>query len=246
MRYFRIATVMLLSVSLNAQAGMTIDKTEEINGVGLKSGKMESVRSYSGSIHKQFPYPLEIVKKGITNFSEKCNNSYKSKRQFTSQGANCKYFNEHLVETIVIKDIKPVEAYMGTEHYLVGRQVYNRGSYGYYELVQIKSGMNDKNQKFITISLKMLEDSEVKNFIEPKFGKDSAFNHSSSLYTLTEIGPSETQMTYEYQADTNHWILNKEISVPQVFASISKSINDLMKTIETESSLQKRELASHR
>lgn len=246
MRYFRIATVMMLSLSFNVHAGLTIDKTEELGGVDLKSGKAESVRSYSGSINKQFLYPLEIVKKGITNFSEKCNNGYKSKRQYTSQATDCKYFNEHLVESIVIKDIKPVEAYQGTEHYLVGRQVYNRGSYGYYELVQIKSGMNDKKQKFITISLKMLEDSEVKNFTEPKFNKDSAFDHSSSLYTLTEIGPTETQMTYEYQADTDHWILNKEISVPQVFASISKSINDLMKTIETESSLQKRELASHR
>lgn len=245
MRYFKIATAMTLALSVSAHAEMTMDKSDNLNGVVLKSGKAESTRSYTGKTSKHFPYSLEIVKNGITNFSEKCNNDYKGKREYTSQETECKYFNEHLIETFIVKDLKPVEAYKGVEHYLVGRQVYNRGTYTYYELVQIKYGMNDKNQKTLTISLEMLEDSEVKNFTEPKFGKDTAFDKSGSSYTLTEVGPSETHMDYEYHAETDHWILNKEVSVPQVFASISKSINDLMKTVEAESSSQKRELASH-
>lgn len=244
MRYLKIAVTMGMVLAFNVHAE-TIDKTESLNGVSLKSGKADNTRTYSGTITKDFPYPLEIVKNGITNFSEKCNNSYKGKRQFTSAEVDCKYFNEHLIETIVVKDLKPVEAYKNSEHYLVGRQVYNRGKFGYYELVQISSGMNEKNQKFVTIALQMLDDNEVKTFTEPKFSKDSAFDKSSSLYTLTEVSPSKTHMTYEYKAETDHWILNKEISVPQVFATISKSINDLMKTVETESYLQKRELASH-
>ncbi|WP_408098937.1 hypothetical protein ACJVC5_08460 [Peredibacter sp. HCB2-198] len=245
MRYFTIATAMTLALSLNAQAEMSFDKNDSLNGVTLKSGKSEAVRAYSGSISKHFPFPLEMVKNGITNFSEKCNNDYKGKREYTSQETDCKYFNEHLVETFTIKDLKPVDAYKGIEHYLVGRQIYNRGSYTYYELVQVKTSMNEKNQKVMTISLEMLNDSEVRAFTEPKFDKDSVFSKSGSTYTLTEVGPSETHMDYEYHAETDHWILNKEISVPQVFASISKSINDLMKTVEAESSSQKRELASH-
>lgn len=244
MSYLKIAVTMGMVLALNVNAE-TIDKTEHLNGVSLKSGKAETTRTYSGTITKDFPYPLDIVKNGITNFTEKCNNTYKSKRQFTSSTTDCKYFNEHLVETIVVKDLKPVEAYKNSEHYLVGRQVYNRGNYGYYELVQISSGVNEKHQKFVTIALNMLDDNEVKAFTEPKFSKDSAFDKSSSLYTLTEVNSTTTHMTYEYKAETDHWILNKEISVPQVFATISKSINDLMKTVEADSSLQKRELASH-
>ncbi|WPU66022.1 hypothetical protein [Peredibacter starrii] len=245
MRYFKIATAMTLALTFNAHAEMNFDKSDNLNGVILASGKAEKIRSYSGKISKDFPYSLEMVKNGITNFSEKCNNDYKSKREYTSTEAECKYFNEHLVETFVVKNLKPVEAYKGVEHYLVGRQVYNRGTYTYYELVQIKNGVNDKNQKTMTISLEMLNDSEVKAFTEPKFGKDSAFDKSGSSYTLTEVGPGQTHMDYEYHAETDHWILNKEVSVPQVFASISKSINDLMRTVEAESSSQKRELASH-
>ena len=244
MSYLKTAMAMGMVLAFNVHAD-TIDKTETLNGVSLKSGKADTVRSYTGSYTKNFPYPLEIVKSGITNFSDKCNNGHKGKRQFTSPDTDCKYFNEHLVETIIVKDIKAVEAYKGIEHYLVGRQVYNRGHYGYYELVQVTSGMNEKNQKFTTIALRMLENDEVKAFTEPKFDKDSAFDKSSSTYTLTEVSPSETHMEYEYKAETDHWILNKEVSVPQVFAGISKSINDLMKTVEAESSSQKRELASH-
>lgn len=242
MRSLTLLAAFGLMTTFHVSAG--VDKSDLLNGVELKSGKENQIRSFTGKISKSFPYSLELVKKSVTNFSEKCNNSYKDKRKYVSEDLDCKYHNEHLIESFEVTDIKRPEGKNATDFYLLGRQVYNRGSYGYYELVEIKNGMNTKGQLTSTVSLHMLDDQEVKAFTQPKFSKESAFDKTHSVYTLVQVSPSETVLTYEYHAETDHWILNKEISVPQVFASISKSINDLLKTVESESSLQKRALAS--
>lgn len=223
----------------------TVDKTEQLNGVSLKSSKEKAVRTFNAVTERTFPYPLTLVRKAVTNFTEKCNNAYKEKRKFSPKEVDCKYHNENLVETFIVKDIRQMEYFAGlSEFYLVGRQVYNRGSFGFYELATVRESVNEKNQKTVSVVLKMLDDADVRLFTTPKFDKASAFDNSTATYTLTELAPNITSMTYEYTADTDHWLLNKEVSVPQVFASISKSVNDLVKTVEAESSLQKRELAS--
>lgn len=222
-----------------------VDKTDVLNGVNLVSSKKESTRTFNGSVSKLLPFPLELVKKSVTNFSEKCNNSLKDKRRFSSS-QNCKYHNEFLVESFELRDIKRPEGKVPAEFYLIGRQVYNRGSYGYYELVEIHKGVNDKGQFTTTVTLKMLNDKEVRSYTKPQFNKESAFSESLSTYTLVEVSPTQTLLTYDYRAETDHWLLNKELAVPQIFASISKSINNLVTTIETESNVQKRALASHK
>jgi hypothetical protein len=236
MRNTILMFVLMASTSVFSQS--TFDKTEKLYGVSLKSGKVEKTRSYIGSIEKNLPFPIAMVKNGVTNFTEKCNNSFKARRKFTDEKLDCKYHNEHLIESFVVQ-LKDQ-----TASFLVGRMVYNRGSYSYYDLVQIQESMNEKNQKTITVSLKMLSDEEAKTFTEIKINKDSAFDSSSARFVLTEVSPNETTLNYEFNAQTSHWILNKEVSVPQVFASFSKSINDLMKTVELEASGHKRQVAS--
>lgn len=231
-----------------ALAGTKMDKKETIHGVLVETGKQDSVRIYQGTVSKNYPFNLNTIKNSIVNFQDKCNNDLKDKRQYTDKNISCKYHNENLVETLVVKDIKnsnlPKES-GEVERYILGRQVYNRGSFGYYELVRIYEGKNEQNQKTIKIVTRMLSDKEVKSYVNPKFEKDSAFDASVSTYLLTEISPNETNFTYQYKAETEHWILNKEVSVPQVFASISKSINDLLKTVSAESAIQIRDLASN-
>jgi hypothetical protein len=243
MRYL-ITLFMALLLTLTSYAEV-IDKTEHLNGVSLKSSKIKAVRTFNAVTERTFPFPIALVKKAVTNFTEKCNNAYKDKRKFSSKEIDCKYHNENLVETFVVKDIRQVENLQElSEFYLVGRQVYNRESFGFYELATISESVDHKNQKIVRVVLKMLNDAEVRFFTTPKFDKASAFDNTIASYTLTELGPSITSMTYEYTADTDHWLLNKEVAVPQVFASISKSVNDLVKTVEAESSLQKHELAT--
>ncbi len=242
---FKTLSFIFLIFSTVALAEPAFDKSDVLNGVALKSGKVDSVRTFIANTDKDFPYSIDLVKKGITNFTQRCNNSYKDKRKFTSENESCKYHNEHLIESFVVRDIRKMDYFKNlSDAYLLGRQVYNRGSFGYYELVTVAESLNEKKQRTITVKLRMLDDKEVKLFTNPKFSRESAFDNSMTTFILTQVAPHQTHLTYEYRSDTDHWLLNKEVSVPQIFASIGKSINNTLKTVETESSLQKRELAS--
>lgn len=237
--------ILTLFFSTSSFSNSVFDREENLNGVQLKSGKSHAVRTFLAATETRFQYPLELVKKGITNFTERCNNSLKNKRKFTSRQYECKYHNENLIETFVVENIRPMEDFKRFQDvYLLGRQVYNRGIFGYYEMVTVTESVDEKKQKVVVIRLRMLDDREVGYLITPKFSRESAFDKSTSVFTLTAVAPEETHVNYEYQAETDHWLLNKEISVPQVFASIGKSVAELIKTVETESGRQKRELAS--
>ena len=235
-------------ISIHAFAETKMDKNESINGVTVQSGKHDSTRIYRGSITKTLPYGLASVKNSIVSFQDRCNNSLKDRRKYTDKNISCKYHNDNMVETIIVKDIKKTgwtKELNETERYVLGRQIYNRGSFGHYELVTIFESKNSQNQKTITIVQRMMTNNETKKYANALFEKDSAFDETSGTFTLTEISPNETTMSYNYNAETEHWILNKEVSIPQVFASISKSINDLVKTVDAESSVQTRDLASN-
>lgn len=202
------------------------DKLEKINGVDLKSGKSRSIRHYQGKATKVLPFDLNLVKSRITNYEDKCNNDYRSKRKFTNTEKVCKYHNDHLIESFIVRTGDDPKTF------LVGRQIYNRAHFSHYDLIQIQESKNEKGQKTVVITQDMLNDDEVKKYLQPKFKKDSAFIKSSGVFTLTEIDKSKTEVTYEYYSETDHWLLNKEISVPQVFASISNSISELFKSVE--------------
>src|SRR5690606_20443242 len=105
----KLVSIFSILFTTTLMAEVTLDKSEELNCVTLKSGKDNSVRTYIGFTEKAFPHSLEVVKKGITNFAEKCNNSYKEKRQFTNKEIDCKYHNENLVESFIVTDINKTE-----------------------------------------------------------------------------------------------------------------------------------------
>lgn len=242
---FKALSLITLFVTTAAHASPEYDKWQELSGISLKSGKENSVRTYSASTHKTLPYSMDLVRKGLTNFGEKCNNDYKDKRKYISESYNCRYHDENSIETFKVTDIHRTEDLKKfKEVYLLGRQIYNRGSYGHYELVTVQETKNEKGQRVVSVSLRMLNDKEVSLYTTPKFERETSFDSSVSTYTLTEISPNETDFTLEYNALTDHWLLNKEISVPQVFAGISKDISDLVKTVEEESSFNTRDIAS--
>lgn len=231
-------------ICLPLHATIQFDKQEEINGIILQTGKVERTRHYEGTYSKTFDMPLQSLKNSITNFSEKCNNSFKKKRKLTDANMVCKFRAEQLIESVIIKDIgKNWEATpLETERFLVARQVYRRGTYSHYDLVKVMEATNDKGLNVLTISLNMLDDSEVEKYTKPVFKKDSDFSKNSEVYTLTAISANKTELSYQFHAETEHWLLNKQLSVPQVFAYIGQSINEKINTLDT----GKREVASHK
>jgi prolyl oligopeptidase PreP (S9A serine peptidase family) len=216
-----------------------VDKRQTLNGVKLRSSKEDVVRKYNGRMERTYPYPISVIKSGITNFTERCNNSFRSRRKFTALETDCKFHHDSIVETFVIKDFKGHE-----ESYLLGRKVYNRTEYNRYELVTIHEGQDEEARKTITITSKMLSDEAVKEFTAPPFVTDSEFKDSVTTFTLTAISPQQTKITFDYNSETDHWLLNKVISVPQVFSFISRDMLDTMNSLEKEASKQLREIAS--
>ncbi len=244
-----IRTIMILSTlfSLEISAKSRFDRKERQRDVSLASGKKDDVRSYHATTTKVLNFPMSVVKDSILNFSEKCNNAHRKKRELTAIEYDCKYHNENIIEQAVVKNLR-----QGTwqkdenekERFVVARKIYNRGESGHYELVKIKETTNVLKQNTVIIEEEMLTNDQARNYVSVKFKKDSAFETSKTRYTLTEIAPGKTELRYIYKGTTTHWVLNKELSVPQVFSSLTKSINNLVSTIGTEAEVQTRSIAS--
>lgn len=246
-----IRTLMILTtlVALDTSARSRFDRKERQRDVSLASGKSGDVRSYHATTTKTLNFPLEVVRGSITNFSERCNNAFRKKRELTAENYDCRYHNENIVESLVVRDLRQgtwAKEENETERFVVARKIYNRGESGYYELVKIKESVNVLKQRTIVIEQDMLNNDEARDFVSVKFKKDTPFETGKVRYTLTEIAPGKTELRYLYTVTTRHWILNKELSVPQVFASISKSVDNLVATIGTEADTRGRAIASEK
>lgn len=249
MLFFRTLMILTALVSFDTSARVKYDRKERQKDVSLASGKKDDVRSYHATTTKVLNFPLQVVKDSILNFTDRCNNAYRKKRELTSAEYDCRHHNENLIETLVVKDLR-----QGTwkkeenevERFVVARKIYNRGESGYYELVKVKESLNVLKQKMIVIEEDMLSNDQARNYVSVRFKKETPFETSKIRFTLTEISPGKTELRYIYKGTTTHWVLNKELSVPQVFASISKSINNLVSSIGTESEVQTRAIASER
>lgn len=238
-------TVFFLSVFSLAHASAILDRKENINGIVLESSKEGTLRNYHAHTNKVLPYGLKSVSKSILNFSDRCNNSHRDMRQFLDKKKDCKYHNENLIEAFEVTDLKtPFTNNENDQKHLIGKQIYNRGHYGYYELVEVKSQKNESSQNQVVITQRMLSDQEVKEYTAAKFEQDSSFKTSVVKYVLTETSPSSTRIDYFSDAQTEHWVLNKELSIPQVFASLGKGIQELLKSVEQDSQIQNRDIAS--
>lgn len=236
-------------ISFETSAKSKFDRKERQKDVSLASGKVDDVRTYHATTTKVLNVPMNIVKDSITNYGEHCNNAYRKKRELTPVEYDCKYHNESYVESLVVRNLRAgtwTKEENETERYVVARKIYNRGENGYYELVKVKETSNILKQRTIVIEQEMLSNDQARNFVSVQFKKDTPLETAKIRYTLTEIEPGKTELRYLYKATTKHWILNKELSVPRVFSSISRSINNLVTTIGVESETQNRAIASER
>src|SRR5690606_17650421 len=156
-----------------------IDKKETNKEFDVKSvsGKKSDVRAYQSKKSKVFKASLEKVLKGIENFEDKCNNDYKEKRNFSDKKRDCPVFNNNLVESriIQIENSKRPLAKRELRHYLVERNIYNRDSFKNYDLIQIFESKNNKGQRVVTLTQKMLSNNEAKKLIKDPIKKESVF-----------------------------------------------------------------------
>ena len=208
--------------------------------VALESGKKSSVRYYHGKLTRSFEASIEKVKTSITNFEDKCNNENANRREVTPKDRKCSYHNPSLVESIITRDFKtPVTKKKNEiDTFIVKRSIYNRSSFSHNDLIRVFEEKNEKGQRVIRITLQMLKEKEAEKYLANPNETDSAFLSTGGTFILTEVAPNKTELFYEYYSTTDHWILNKSISVGQVFDSMAGSIDLLFQSVKVESHKQ--------
>lgn len=236
-----LISVLLVTMPLTSIAkkvnGFKIDENENNKKYKIKlvSGKKDDIRFYQGIREKVLDQPIEFVKNSIINFEEKCNNDYKDRRELLSKKKECKYHNGNLVESKIYRDLKSyTPAENEIERFLVARRIYNRQSFSHIDLFQVFKTKNEQGQTVISIKGQMLKDKQVKKFMKPVVEKDSVFNKAYYEFKLTEMAENKTTLKYTYSSETDHWLLNKSVSVSKVFDGMAKSIDLLFYSIQKE------------
>lgn len=239
MRKLFIALVICTTYSMAGDkvAGYPLEESSQINGVILKTGKRDKTRVYSGSITKEINADIANVRRAIREFENRCSNELKDKRVQRAESFNCTMHNSNIVESIKITKLeynKPEPFKL--DQYIMSRVIYNRGTYTHYDLITEREMTQSNGQKVITIQQKMLSDKEAEIYLGKKYRKrETVFLSSQGIFTLKSIGPNKTLLTYDYVAETDHWILNKSIAISRYFNGTSKSLNGLYNVIAKKS-----------
>lgn len=85
----------------------------------------------------------------------------------------------------------------------------------------------EQSQDEIHVRQRLLSDEEVKTFIDTKIETLFSFQGVDSHFHLKALEKNKTQLTFTYQSSTDHWLLNKEMMIGEIFESTAKGINDL-------------------
>lgn len=224
-----------LAVDIN-QFNIDERKHHQKFDVELLSGKKAKMRAYQGRKIQIFEASLQDVLAGIENFEEKCNNELRKYRKWTAKDYNCPHFNKSLSDSkkVELSTTKfPLEKNQ-LRKYLVMRNIYNREEFRHVDLVEVL-----KEKKTVVVKQTMLSNSQTENFLEEKYKKHSVFNMTYGEFRLTEIEKNKVELNYIYYLDTEHWLLNKSISVSEVFDSIAIGLDDLFKGISEHLSASK-------
>ena len=235
----------LLLSSISSQAtDVQFDRKDKFQGVFVESGKNDNVRAYRAHFTHVIPASILEVRAGIVNFTEKCNNQHSKRRQWNNQDTHCAFPNQSMVETRVERNLKPHALLQGeTDHYILSRRGYNRGSYQYQELVR---ELSQKNGDVIEIRQEMLTEHEASQWLaSAPLPFDHTYDHLTTTYVLKKLSDSRTELSYEQRAETTHWLLNKEIIVPQVLAGLSRGAKEIWKSVEGHQQ-RSRQLASQK
>ena len=207
--------LLFLFLSLSTLAQKTID------GVELETSKTNSIRTLKASKSVTLNLGLEDSLKLVINFEEKCNNSYKDRRKWSDKQKSCTFHNNNLIETIHYREIKNKNSDL-KDHFLLLRHGYNRGTFLYFEEITIEQSANE-----IHVKQRLLSDEEVKTFLETKIETLFSFQSVNPHFHLKALEENKTQLTFTYQSSTDHWLLNKEMMIGEIFESTAKGINDL-------------------
>jgi hypothetical protein len=215
-----------------------------IDGIKLVSTKEKSFRTFRADFTLTIQASLPRVSEAITNFPQKCNNEMRSQRKWTPRESDCLYHNGNLVETVIHKELQPFQPEPNeTDRFLLARHGNNRGAFEYLELVKIFEYYDGAKRLVREIHQDMLSDDEAKKLSSLKIKNNSVFQKLQGRFKLVRLGEQETEVNYQYTTVSDHWLLNKEMMIGQVFESMARGMADLRQSIIKATELPKLQAA---
>ena len=222
--------------------GATLAGEQSIKNVSMATAKIDSTRIVRGYRSQQFQGSFDVIKNGIINFDEKCNNSYKDKRKFTDKSKDCKYLNKNLIESVIIKktNFSGLKETNEVERYVVTRYIQNSvGTFAQNDLMVVLEYTNSSKEKVFEIKQTMLSDEESKNYLENPIKRDSPFKEASGRFMVTEKAKGDVVFEYEYIGKTDKWYLNKDMFLSKIYEGTADGIHDLFTSVELANNAKK-------
>jgi hypothetical protein len=226
-----------------------IQERESRDWVSLGTGKPGGgERIYQAGFSREIAASLEVVRAAVVNFEEKCNNAHRKRRKWRGPEFDCLYFNENLVEVRRETDLLPAAAksldsgggasqgsgavHPPHEHRIYSRHGYNQGDFFYQELMTERWREKKPGARVLEIGQRMLSRDEASKWVREPLKNSFAFTGFTGVFLLSELAPEKTRVEYVYTAETDHWLLDKKISVGKVFDGLERGMRDLWVSIE--------------
>jgi len=228
----------LLGGVLNPAFGMLADNikfddTRTYGDVIVKNVKQGDFRVYHAELGSDIDSNFDTVLKRILAFDERCNNDYKEKRKYMDKTKDCAQHNDNLVESFIIRDLKKGHAVLDneTQRFLILRNIYNRETFQYYDLVTVQQSRNQQGKRKAVVIYRMLSDAEAQTYIEHPVKKNNVFNVIEGVYTIEELGDPKTSVKMSYTSQTDHWMLTSGFAAGIVSKNVAKGTSATLKSL---------------
>lgn len=203
------------------------EKSKEFD-VHMLSGKKNDTRLYQGTISDIIERPVNEVLETVLAFDKRCNNEYKDKRKISDKSSDCPYNSDSLIESVIVKELKDKKlAPDEVKRFIVKRRSYNHGVYTYNDLIRVFRYMNGYK-----VTMEMLDDSTSKKYISTPLNKKSVMKTSGGTYFILPEGDGKTRYTYTFTCSTDHWLLNKSITVSKFFSDMAENLRSEFNTLK--------------
>ncbi len=220
-----------LNLFSNIPSNIEIDKSEKRNQINIKTGKVDSYRHYYADTSRVLNMSAESFLNAYMRTNERCDNSLKSERRFTSKSYDCLFQHKDIVEAKKHKIIAPG---YGENDYVMTKFMKKQGDQIVQQLVTIKKEFIGGVKHFI-IDNKSINDELSKKLTGKDLKFDATVKDARSHFIIKELNPAKIRVTYKYNMSTDHWLINKSILASKVFDGIEESVDKIFEIVQAQS-----------
>lgn len=195
----------------------------------VRNALLDGTRFFQGEGEETIESNLEKVLVQVLDFSGRCNQDYASRREQTSKDDKCRFHNQSMIESVIIREYKyPKREKKLLDEFILWRNVFNKNVWQYYDYVTVEQ-LDSKN---IRVHFEMMSEAEVKNYIENPKKVDAAFKTTGGEFLITSLGKNKTKVKFTYFSSTDHWLLSSGMAKGQIVEKIAEGSRRTLDSIK--------------